>query len=75
VLFSLVCFRLKADDAVNRQLVDDLNRSGVTFLAGTVLNRQFVIRLAVGHHRTTRDDLRKVWEKIRELTPQTLTTT
>jgi aromatic-L-amino-acid decarboxylase len=75
VLFSLVCFRLRADDTVNRQLVDDLNRTGVAFLAGTVLNGQFVIRLAVGHHRTTRDDLRMVWEKIRELTPQTLTTT
>jgi aromatic-L-amino-acid decarboxylase len=69
VLFSLVCFRLKGGDELNRRLVDDLNRTGVAFLAGTMLNGRFVIRLAVGHHRTTRQDLRVVWDKIRELVP------
>jgi aromatic-L-amino-acid decarboxylase len=67
VLFSLVCFRLKGADQRNRLLLDEINRSGAAFLAGTVLDGRFVLRLAIGHHRTTRDDLRLVWDKIRQL--------
>jgi aromatic-L-amino-acid decarboxylase len=68
VMFSLVCFRRKGSDDDNRRLLDRLNQSGIAFLSGTVLGGRFVLRLAIGHHRTTRNDLRMVWDKIVELT-------
>jgi hypothetical protein len=66
-MFSLVCFRLKGSDDDNRRLLDRLNQSGLAFLSGTALGGRFLLRLAIGHHRTTREDLRLVWDKVREL--------
>lgn len=66
-LFSLVCFRMKGDDETNRRLVDRLNASGMAFLAGTELNGRFVIRLAIGNVKTTREDIQMVWKHIQAL--------
>jgi aromatic-L-amino-acid decarboxylase len=62
--FSLVCFRYKGSDGQNRELMDRVNASGVAFLSHTVLNGQFVIRLAIGNVRATRQDIQRVWECI-----------
>jgi aromatic-L-amino-acid decarboxylase len=62
---SLVCFRLKAGDEANRNLLDRVNASGVAFLSHTVLNGEFVLRLAIGNIKTTQDDLRLTWDVIR----------
>lgn len=64
---SLVCFRLKAGDEENRRLVDRVNESGEAFLAGNVLGGRYMLRLAIGHVRTTREDVWAVWERIRRL--------
>lgn len=64
---SLVCFRLKAGDEENRRLVDRVNESGEAFLAGNVLGGRYMLRLAIGHVRTTREDVWTVWERIRRL--------
>lgn len=64
---SLVCFRLKADDAANQQLMDRVNATGKAFLSHTVLNGQFVIRLAIGNIKTTRQDVRETWQLIQSL--------
>lgn len=64
---SLVCFRLKAGDEENRRLVDRVNESGEAFLAGNVLGGRYMLRLAIGHVRTTREDVWTVWERIRGL--------
>lgn len=64
VTLSLVCFRKRGSDEVNRELMDRINESGVAFLSHTVVNRRFVIRYALGNLRTTLDDVKLVWSRI-----------
>ena len=63
---SLVCFRYRGTDDENKQIIDRLNASGLTFLAGNVLDGRFVIRYAIGNIATAREDVVAVWEKIQE---------
>jgi aromatic-L-amino-acid decarboxylase len=65
--FSLVCFRLKAGDAANRRLMDAVNASGIAFLSHTVLNGQFVLRLAIGNIKVTREDIELTWKALQDL--------
>ena len=67
VPLSLVCFRLRGTDEQNRELMDRVNASGTAFLSHTVLNGHFVIRLAIGNLRTTRDDIELVWREIQTM--------
>jgi aromatic-L-amino-acid decarboxylase len=67
VAFSTVCFRLKADDAANQQIIDRVNSSGKIFISHTRLNDQLVLRFAVGNLRTTEDHVRMAWNLIREI--------
>jgi aromatic-L-amino-acid decarboxylase len=60
--FSVVCFRLKGDDARNRDLLERVNASGEIFISHCVLNGRYVLRLAVGQMSTTEDDVRRAWE-------------
>jgi aromatic-L-amino-acid/L-tryptophan decarboxylase len=64
---SLVCFRLKGSDEANRKLVEEINRSGFAFMAGNVLGGRFMLRLAIGHVRTTREDVQAVWARLQAL--------
>src|SRR5262249_43769208 len=66
VSLSLICFRLKGNDEVNRALLDRVNASGEVFLSHTALEGRFVLRLAIGNHSTTRDHVQRAWEIIRE---------
>ena len=66
VPFSVVCFRRDGSDEENESIVERVNASGVAFLAGTRLNGRFVIRLAIGHERTTVEDVRVTWDALRE---------
>ncbi|HBY63996.1 MAG TPA: amino acid decarboxylase [Solibacterales bacterium] len=63
---SLVCFRYRGTNDQNRQLIDDVNRSGEAFLLGNEIAGVFMIRFAIGNMRTTRDDVFAVWRAIRE---------
>jgi aromatic-L-amino-acid/L-tryptophan decarboxylase len=63
--FSLVCFRLGADDASNEALLERVNVSGEVFLSHTRLHDRFVLRLAIGSYRTTEDDVRLAWDVLR----------
>ena len=67
VPFSLICFRLKASDEANRELMDRVNASGVCFLSHTLLDGRFVLRLAVGNIKVTREDLDVSWTAIQEI--------
>jgi aromatic-L-amino-acid decarboxylase len=67
VRFSLVCFRYKASDERNREMLDQINRSGVAFLSHTVLDGRFVLRLAIGHYEVKWKDLEEVWEHIQAI--------
>jgi len=73
VPFSVVCFRASpgalelsepAADAFNEQLLDRINATGEVFLSHTRVNGRFVIRLAIGHLRTTDEHVRRAWELV-----------
>jgi aromatic-L-amino-acid decarboxylase len=66
VNFSVVCFRHRAGDDATRQLMEAINASGLAFLSGTTLGGRFVLRLAIGNFQTTGEDVRRVWEFLRE---------
>ena len=61
---SLVCFRKK--DADNEAIVERVNATGEIFLSHTVLNGQYVIRIAIGNMYTTRDHVFRAWELVRQ---------
>ena len=67
--FSVVCFRAHpmavADDQIdvlNQRVLEEVNRSGQVFLSHTRLNGAFVLRLAIGHLRTTEEHVGRAWE-------------
>jgi aromatic-L-amino-acid/L-tryptophan decarboxylase len=74
VPFSVVCFRVKggpgqsADDvnAVNEQLMERVNATGEVFLSHTRLDDRVVIRLAIGHYRTSEKHVARAWAILRE---------
>ncbi len=74
VPFSVVCFRAtpqgtpEAPDAANERLLSRVNESGEVFLSHTRLHGRFVLRLAVGNLRTTRERVERAWALIREAT-------
>ncbi|PYT18508.1 MAG: amino acid decarboxylase [Acidobacteria bacterium] len=70
VPFSLVCFRYRGSNGENRALLDRVNATGRTYLSSTVLNGNFVLRLAIGNIATTQDDIGDTWELIRSSVPR-----
>ena len=66
VPFSLVCFRYRGSDDQNRALMDSINSSGLAFLSHTVLNGQFVLRLAIGNLETRWEDIEQVWTHLKD---------
>ena len=66
VPFSVVCFRQESSDEENAALLERVNATGEAYLSHTVLDGRYVIRLAVGHHRTTEDDVRRAWALLQE---------
>ena len=79
VPFSVVCFRarprsmqMSADElnAFNERLLDDINSTGDVFLSHTKLNGAIVLRLAIGHLRTTEEHVARAWYLVRTCTAQ-----
>ena len=67
VPFSLVCFRREGSDEANEALLEGVNATGEAYLSNTTLDGRYVLRLAIGNHRTTEDDVRRAWELLLEL--------
>jgi aromatic-L-amino-acid decarboxylase len=65
VPFSVVCFRSEGSDEDNAALLERVNATGEAYLSHTVLDGRYVLRLAVGHHRTTEEDVRRAWDLLR----------
>ena len=63
--FSVVCFRREGSDADNEALMNRVNATGEIYISHTVLDGRFVLRLAIGHERTTEHDVRAAWEVLR----------
>ena len=71
VPFSVVCFRWKpreaglseADlDRANERLIEIVNETGESFISSTRLNGRVVLRVAIGHLKTTEVHVRRVWK-------------
>lgn len=74
VPLSVVCFRAvpsglaldaEALDRLNVALLSRVNSSGEVFLSRTVLRGRVVLRLAVGHIRTTKAHVNRAWQIVR----------
>ncbi len=63
--FSAVCFRMKASDEANAALLDRVNATGEIFISHTQLDDRYVLRMAIGHDRTTLEDVAAAWDVIR----------
>jgi len=57
VNLNIVCFRYRADDAVNREIVADVQESGIAAPSSTTLDGKFAIRAAIVNHRTDEADV------------------
>jgi len=71
--FSVVCFRARPAglgddqlDALNERILEAVNASGQVFLSHTRLNGVFVLRLAVGHLRTTEEHVARAWQLLQQ---------
>ncbi len=66
VPLSVVCFRYKGSDDENRAIIERVNASGRMFIASTVLNGKFTLRLAIGHLETQWSDVQEAWELLQK---------
>jgi len=57
VNLNIVCFRYRAGDAVNREIVADIQEAGIAAPSGTTLDGKFAIRAAIVNHRTAEADI------------------
>ncbi|MCP3477223.1 aspartate aminotransferase family protein [Bradyrhizobium sp. CCGUVB1N3] len=57
VNLNIVCFRYRADDEVNREIVADVQVSGIAAPSSTTLDGKFAIRAAIVNHRTDVTDI------------------
>jgi aromatic-L-amino-acid decarboxylase len=77
VPFGVVCFRANPRvlqlgavelDLFNQRLLDAVNLTGEVFLSHTRINGAFVIRIAIGHLRTTSAHTHRAWELLSQHT-------
>jgi aromatic-L-amino-acid/L-tryptophan decarboxylase len=66
VPLNLVCFRHKAGDAANQQIMDRLNRSGDLYLTHTKLNGKLTLRMSIGQTHTQERHVERAWKRICE---------
>ena len=79
VPFSVVCFRARPHaktmrdtelDGLNEKLLAAVNATGEVFLSHTRLQDRFVLRLAVGHLRSTERHVARAWKLLKTHTAQ-----
>ncbi len=69
VTLNIVCFGVRgaSGGAINRELVLDLQESGVAAPSWTAIDGEDVIRCAIVNHRTTRGDIDRMMDCITDL--------
>lgn len=63
---NLVCFRHTGGEAINRNLLNRLNRSGQIYLTHTTLDGQYTLRFCVGQTRTEERHVIAAWQLIQK---------
>ncbi|HDR52508.1 MAG TPA: aspartate aminotransferase family protein, partial [Mariniphaga anaerophila] len=63
---NLVCFRYKANDDINMQLMNAVNDTGKAFFTHTKLNGQVVLRMSIGQTHTEEKHVQETWNLIQE---------
>lgn len=63
---NLVCFRHRAGDALNEELVEALNQDGKIYLTHTKLNGVYTLRMSIGQWQTRREHVEQAWQLIRD---------
>lgn len=61
---NLVCFRHRAGDAFNQQLLARLNQSGQIYLTHTLLKGAYILRFCVGQTHTEMEHVKAAWDLI-----------
>jgi len=64
VPLNLVCFRHRGGDALNQQLMDQLNHSGQLYLTHTRLRGKLTLRMSIGQTHTTARHVVSAWQAI-----------
>lgn len=70
---SVVCFRLHPQsvtqeeelEALNARLLEAVNATGEMFISHTKIDGKYVLRMAIGNLRTTREDVEAAWSILR----------
>lgn len=63
---NLVCFRHKAGDEFNLNLMNSINETGKIYFTHTKLNQQVVLRMSIGQTQTLETHVEKAWKLIYE---------
>ncbi|UCF86208.1 MAG: aminotransferase class V-fold PLP-dependent enzyme [Desulfobacteraceae bacterium] len=72
VSLSLVCFRLndgrseEALNSLNRQFLDNLNKTGKIYLTHTTLRGKYVLRMVIGQRTTKEQHVGEAWDLMNE---------
>jgi aromatic-L-amino-acid decarboxylase len=64
---NLVCFRHVGGEAINRRLLERLNRSGRLYLTHTRLGGEYTLRFCVGQTHTEARHVEAAWARIQEV--------
>src|SRR5262249_55426931 len=64
VIMGLVCFRARKGDNATQELMRGINTSRCFFVSHTILERTFVIRVAIGNCRTEQSDIEDLWTAV-----------
>jgi aromatic-L-amino-acid decarboxylase len=56
----------EALDAANQRFIDAVNETGEVFMSHTRLRGRLVLRIAIGHLRTTETHVRRAWDLLQE---------
>ncbi len=71
---NLVCFRLRASDEANEELLARLDDSGALYLTHTRLGDRYAIRMSIGQTATEERHVAAAWERISGLAGELLAT-
>ncbi|MEU7632097.1 pyridoxal-dependent decarboxylase [Nocardia sp. NPDC049220] len=71
---GLVCFRLKAGNEINKDLLERVNADGAAFLTHTMVAKLYTLRFAVGSPFTKSSHVSAAWSRLQKFATEVLTT-